>query len=268
MIAIPQATCRSWTKCEGRSITRSYIYGLELIEQDRIFYPTQASSFYIYDGHGSVRALTDLTGAVTDSYDYDAFGNVVHSTGSPPNNYLYSGQQFDPDLHLYYNRARYLNVSTGHFWTMDTIEGDPTSPLSLHKYLYGNADPVGMKDPSGQFVEVNLGATALALGIAASIGAFELGALALYLRHEKAVVAGTAALEDAKILGAYALSNLMNQTGPGLAAQYFSADAPVIAFVTARYEEIFQAMYRQIAFETGDKPFLPPEQSLMYIPLK
>ena len=35
---------------QGPFITRSYIYGLELLEQDRIFYPTQASSFYIYDG--------------------------------------------------------------------------------------------------------------------------------------------------------------------------------------------------------------------------
>ena len=137
---------------QGPFITRSYIYGLELLEQDRIFYPTQTSSFYIYDGHGSVRALTDLTGAVTDTYDYDAFGNIVHSTGTTPNNYLYSGEQFDPDLHLYYNRARYLNVTTGRFWTMDTFEGDEDNPLSLHKYLYAAGNPVNISDPSGNLL--------------------------------------------------------------------------------------------------------------------
>lgn len=52
-----------------------------------------------YDGDGN-RALTDTTGAVTDTYDYDAFGNLIHSTGTTPNVYLYSGEQFDPDLHL------------------------------------------------------------------------------------------------------------------------------------------------------------------------
>jgi len=85
----------------------------------------------------------------TDTYDYDAFGNLIHSTGTTPNNYLYSGEQFDPDLGLYYNRARYLNISTGRFWSMDTSEGDDESPLSLHRYLYANSDPVNGRDPSG-----------------------------------------------------------------------------------------------------------------------
>jgi len=66
---------------QSGSISRAYVYGLEMIEQDRISYPTQASSFYVYDGHGSVRALTNLSGAVTDTYDYDAFGNLNLSTG-------------------------------------------------------------------------------------------------------------------------------------------------------------------------------------------
>jgi hypothetical protein len=30
-------------------------------------------SFYGYDGHGSVRQLTNSAGVVTDTYDYDAF---------------------------------------------------------------------------------------------------------------------------------------------------------------------------------------------------
>jgi RHS repeat-associated protein len=62
---------------------------------------------------------------------------------------LYSGEQFDPDLNLYFNRARYLNVSTGRFWTMDSYDGDPQSPGSLHKYLYAADDSVDRRDPSG-----------------------------------------------------------------------------------------------------------------------
>ena len=37
------------------------------------------TSYYGFDGHGSVRYLTDSTGAVTDTYDYDAFGNLINS---------------------------------------------------------------------------------------------------------------------------------------------------------------------------------------------
>jgi len=85
----------------------------------------------------------------TDTYDYDAFGNLIHSTGTSYNNYLFAGEQFDPDLNLYYNRARYLNVSTGRFWSIDTTEGAVADPLSLHKYLYAEQDPVDGLDPSG-----------------------------------------------------------------------------------------------------------------------
>jgi hypothetical protein len=48
--------------------------------------------------------VTDVNGTVTDTYDYDAFGNLIHSTGTSLNNYLFAGEQFDPDLNLYYNR--------------------------------------------------------------------------------------------------------------------------------------------------------------------
>lgn len=34
-------------------------------------------SFHGFDGHGSVRYLTDANGSVTDTYDFDAFGNLA-----------------------------------------------------------------------------------------------------------------------------------------------------------------------------------------------
>ena len=34
-------------------------------------------SFYGYDGGGNVRNLTSAAGAVTDSYEYDAYGNLL-----------------------------------------------------------------------------------------------------------------------------------------------------------------------------------------------
>jgi RHS repeat-associated protein len=110
---------------------------------------TLTTSFYGYDGHGSVRQLTNSAGVVTDSYDYDAFGNLINQTGSTPNNYLFAGEQYDPALGLYYNRARYLNTATDRFWSMDTFEGDDQDPLSLHKYIYAEANPVDGTDPSG-----------------------------------------------------------------------------------------------------------------------
>jgi YD repeat-containing protein len=52
----------------GGTVQRVYTYGLNRISQSQ----ASGTSFYGYDGHGSVRLLTDTTGAVTDRYDYDA----------------------------------------------------------------------------------------------------------------------------------------------------------------------------------------------------
>jgi hypothetical protein len=46
-------------------------------------------------------------------------------------------------------RARYLNPNTGRFWTMDAYAGNNEDPLSLHKYLYVEDNPVYGIDPSG-----------------------------------------------------------------------------------------------------------------------
>src|SRR5260370_41587758 len=142
--------------------TRQYVLGLERVSE-RIAGGTTATRFYDYDGHGSVRALTDTTGAATDTYDYDAFGNLLHSTGSTPNNYLFAGEQFDPDLNLYFNPARYLNFSTGRFWSMGTEEGNNQDPLSLHKYLYAEGNPFDHVDPNGHQIDD------LVAGLAASL---------------------------------------------------------------------------------------------------
>ena len=97
----------------GGAVTRQYTYGLQRISQNQVISSTWTPSFYGYDGGGNVRQLTNTSGAVTDSYEYDAFGNEFTTSGTTPNNYLYRGEQFDKDLGLYYLRARYYNPATG-----------------------------------------------------------------------------------------------------------------------------------------------------------
>lgn len=152
---------------QGGSISRTYSYGLERISETQTINSTATTSFYGYDGHGSVRQLTNSTGAVTDTYDYDAFGNLINSIGSIPNNYLFAGEQYDPALGLYYNRARYLNTTTGRFWSMDSAEGSLGDPLSLHKYTYAGSDPVNKVDPTGH--DFSIGSVTFTLGISQTI---------------------------------------------------------------------------------------------------
>ncbi|HKV81574.1 MAG TPA: RHS repeat-associated core domain-containing protein [Candidatus Sulfotelmatobacter sp.] len=93
---------------------------------------------------------------------------MINSTGSTPNNYLFAGEQYDPVLGLYYNRARYLSTASGRFWSMDTFEGRTHDPLSLHKYLYADANPVDRTDQNGH---EGLAELSLSVAIQTSLGA-------------------------------------------------------------------------------------------------
>lgn len=155
-------------------VTRTYTYGLDLIDEQQTISGVVTTSFYGFDGHGSVRILTNSNGAVTDTYDYDAFGNLISSSGNTPNNHLFAGEQFDAALGIYYNRARYYDERTGRFWTMDTDEGDNLEPLSLHKYLYAAVNPVNRIDPSGNFDVVDFAIAGAIMGALAGMSLYGL----------------------------------------------------------------------------------------------
>ena len=132
------------------AVQRTYTYGLQRISEDQVINNSWTPSFYGYDGLGSVRQLTNFAGTVTDTYSYDAFGNLLNSTGTTSNNYLYRGEQYDPALNLYYLRARYYNPATGRFLSRDPEEGKYWDPKTLHKYLYVGSNPVNYVDPRGR----------------------------------------------------------------------------------------------------------------------
>jgi RHS repeat-associated protein len=148
-------------------VTRTYSYGHDLISQQQIIGNSWVLSFYGYDGHGNTRFLTDVNANVTDTYDYDAFGNLIDRTGSTANNYLFTGEQYDPDLALYFLRARYHSAYNARFWTMDDYEGDNNEPDTLHKYSYCSNEPVNRIDPSGNWNTSLTWATVGAVMIAA-----------------------------------------------------------------------------------------------------
>jgi len=60
------------------------------------------------------------------------------------------GEQYDPDLGLYYLRARWMNPLTGRLLSRDPEDGVPTDPATLHKYDYAGGDPINLADPTGR----------------------------------------------------------------------------------------------------------------------
>jgi RHS repeat-associated protein len=108
-------------------------------------------SYYLFDGHGSVRMLANESNFITDTWNFDAYGEIMFSTGVTENDYLYAGERFDRTTELYHLRARYMDPKTGTFMSMDTYQGNMHDPISLHKYMYANANPISNSDPTGMW---------------------------------------------------------------------------------------------------------------------
>ena len=145
-----------------------YEYGEDLL---RMVGTSGTSSYYLYDGLGSTRQLTDANGAVTDGYLYDAYGVGLARTGSTANSFLFQGQQYDAASGTYYLRARYYDQSSGRFLSQDPFGGSNNDPISLHRYLYADDDPTDLTDPSGEDPNFSLGGISTTLASVASFGA-------------------------------------------------------------------------------------------------
>ena len=128
--------------------------------------PGSGAYGYLHDGQGSVVGLVNGQGQLTDTYAYDAWGNPQRLSGTTANPFLFNGEQYDGDEGLYYLRARYYAPQQGRFLTHDPLMGSVGDPLSLHRYLYANADPVNNSDPTGMF---SLGEQTLTVNLAPSV---------------------------------------------------------------------------------------------------
>lgn len=144
-------------------VVTTYTWGNELVAQTRTGTGTR---FHLTDGQLSVRQLTTAAGAVSDTYTYDAFGVTLASSGATPNAYRYTGEPLDPNVGFYYLRARWYDQATGRFASTDSELGSVFDPVSLHRYLYANANPVDNRDPSGR---VSLASSMVVLSIETAV---------------------------------------------------------------------------------------------------
>lgn len=73
--------------------------------------------------------------------------------------------------------SRFYDAKAGRFTSLDPFGGIPEQPLSLHKYLYAEGDPVNGIDPSGQYTLTQI---VVAVGIGLNAYSFVNHATAAY----------------------------------------------------------------------------------------
>ena len=98
----------------GNAIVSVYIYGKGLEA-----FKHQGSVFrYVKNAHGDVLFIyTDTVGV--NSYDYDAYCNVIDCSETVYNPIRYAGYYYDADTENYYLKNRYYDSSDARFLTED-----------------------------------------------------------------------------------------------------------------------------------------------------
>ncbi|SIO67996.1 intein C-terminal splicing region/RHS repeat-associated core domain-containing protein [Singulisphaera sp. GP187] len=155
----------------GGALVASYVRGLDLLFQDR----NGTRSFYVKDGLGSTRKLTDATGVVTDTTKYDAYGITLAHTGTTVNAYQFAGEQRDAATGLDYLRARYYDASAGRFTSRDSYDGEVADPVTQNHYSYAGGNPVDFVDASGH--EFTLSGITVSIGVQTTIRSVGTGAV-------------------------------------------------------------------------------------------
>lgn len=134
-------------KTDAQGNITYYVYGLDLIGQE------QSGTYlnYHYDRRGSTTALTDMTGAVTDRFQYGPYGELVNHVGTTSTPFEFNGRDgvMTDSNGLYYMRARYYNPDIRRFINRDVVQGSIDNGLSLNRYAYVNGNPVSYVDPFG-----------------------------------------------------------------------------------------------------------------------
>ena len=132
-------------------VTTKYVYGLGLIYEET----TNDIKVYHYDYRGSTVALTDSTGYVTDTFEYDTYGSMTARTGTTVTPFLYNGRDgvMTDENGLVYMRARYYSPVLKRFINADVVAGSITNSITLNRYAYANGNPVSNIDPFGLSAE-------------------------------------------------------------------------------------------------------------------
>lgn len=129
---------------------QTYVYGAADTNNRISVEKGTETSYYLYDGRGSVSGLQSMGGTLTNSYRYDAYGNLTSGTPDGVNYYGYNAESTNTKTELQYLRARYYDAETGRFTTEDKDLGTTENPLTRNRYVYVLDNPLNYYDPTGR----------------------------------------------------------------------------------------------------------------------
>ena len=131
--------------------------------------------YYVLNLQGDVVKLVTESGAVAASYEYDAWGKILSSSGSKAeiNPLRYRGYYYDTETGFYYLQSRYYDPVTHRFINADAPEYSEIAADSLddtNLFAYCSNNPVMRVDETGElcsWLKKTIAAVAIVVAVAA-----------------------------------------------------------------------------------------------------
>ena len=129
--------------------------------------------YYVLNLQGDVVKLVTESGAVAASYEYDAWGNILASSGSmaEKNPLRYRGYYYDSETGFYYLQSRYYDPATRRFINADVYAStDSKNPISCNMFAYCENRPLIHYDENGELL---IELVIIGIGVSFAVGGAE-----------------------------------------------------------------------------------------------
>ena len=114
-----------------------------------------ATYYYALNLQGDVMAILNASSAAVVNYNYNAWGELLSTTGSLANTIglynplRYRGYVYDRETGLYYLQSRYYNPELGRFINADGLVSTGQGLLGNNMFAYCGNNPANRNDPTG-----------------------------------------------------------------------------------------------------------------------
>ena len=110
--------------------------------------------YYITNLQGDVMKLVSASGTAVATYTYDAWGNILSTTGTNgtlanANPLRYRGYYYDSETKLYYLQSRYYDPAIGRFINADRLASTGQGFIGCNMFAYCLNGPANYTDTNG-----------------------------------------------------------------------------------------------------------------------